>query len=120
MRRAPCGGRRARDGRAGVDAGGPAGGLGAEWGMAGARGPTRRQLVARGQARRRRTGFAIDPVRARRVALWLVSAVGAALVLGVGLPWVAGVARRHPYFAVREVALRHRGELEPDTVRALS
>jgi cell division protein FtsA len=41
-------------------------------------------------------------------------------VLGVGVPWVAEVARHHPYFAVREVALRHRGELEPEAVRALA
>jgi cell division protein FtsQ len=88
--------------------------------MAGARGSTRRQLVARGQTRRRRTGFAIDPALARRVVGWVASAAGAALALGIGLPWVLEVARHHPYFAVREVALRHRGELEPESVRALA
>jgi len=88
--------------------------------MAGARGPTRRQLVARGQARRRRERFAVDPALVRRVAGWVASAASAALVLGVGVPWVAEVAGHHPFFAVREVALRHRGELEPEAVRALA
>jgi len=88
--------------------------------MAGARGPTRRQLVARGHARRRRATFAVDPAVARRVAGWLASACGVAVVLGVGVPWLAELARHHPYFAVREVALRHRGELEPEAVRALA
>ncbi len=88
--------------------------------MAGARGPTRRQLVARGHARRRHASFAVDPAVARRVAGWLAAACGVAVVLGVGVPWVAELARRHSYFAVREVALRHRGELEPEAVRALA
>jgi cell division protein FtsQ len=88
--------------------------------MAGARGPTRRQLVARGHARRRRASFAVDPALARRVAGWLASACAVAVVLGVAVPWIAELARHHPYFALREVALRHRGELEPEAVRALA
>jgi cell division protein FtsQ len=42
------------------------------------------------------------------------------LLLAVAVPWVVGVARRHPYFAVREIAVHHRGQLEPEALRGLA
>ena len=89
--------------------------------MAGARGSARRQLVARGRLRRRRpTARAVDPAVVRRVARWGLSAGATALLLALVLPWVVGATRRHPYFAVREVAVRHRGQLEPEAMRLLA
>ncbi len=51
---------------------------------------------------------------------WALTAVGTMLVVAVLIPWLAGVARRHPYFAIREVAVRHRGHLEPEALRVLA
>jgi hypothetical protein len=35
-------------------------------------------------------------------------------------PWLTRVARTHPYFAVHEVVVRHRGRLDADTIRRLA
>jgi len=51
---------------------------------------------------------------AGRVAAGVV--VAAALV--VGWPWVRDAGRRHPYFAVREIVVRHRGRLADEALRA--
>lgn len=89
--------------------------------MAGARGSARRQLVARGHARRRRPSApAVDPAVVRRFARLGLSVGAAAVVLALVVPWVGGIARRHPYFAVREVTVRHHGQLEPEAIRALA
>ena len=74
--------------------------------MAGARGSARRELVARllGSRNRRRTPrFGEAPRAALAVALPAALAVCA---LAVGWYWAADAARGHPYFAVREVAVR--------------
>jgi cell division protein FtsQ len=46
--------------------------------------------------------------------------IAAGLLLAVLAPWVGRIARTHPYFAVREVAVRHRGQLDAETVRRLA
>lgn len=89
--------------------------------MARARGPARRQLVSR--RRERRTAAprpAVAPALVRRL-------VAAAVVLGVGGlvaalagPHVGRGLAAHPYFAVREVAVRHHGRLADETIRALA
>jgi len=91
--------------------------------MARARGPARRQLVARARKRRRpddESARRIDPVLVRRLvraAIIATSTLVAALVVG---PWCRRVAHTHPYFAVREVAVRHRGRLDADAIRRLA
>ncbi len=92
--------------------------------MAGARGSTDRQLVRRKGGRRRqaRPGprVTIDPARVRLALRWTL---GAAVLAGagfLGLPYAREIARTHPYFAVREVAVRHRGKLGDEALRSLS
>jgi cell division septal protein FtsQ len=71
------------------------------------------------RARRRAAPrWSIDPALGRRALRWVLSGVAAAVLVVVGLPWARGVAREHPYFAVHEVVVRHRGTLLPDEVRA--
>jgi cell division septal protein FtsQ len=90
--------------------------------MAGARGTARRQLVAAGRhKRRRRTDeAAVDPVLVRRLVRWTIVVGSTVLLLAVVAPWVVRVARTHPYFSVHEVAVRHRGELDAETIRRLA
>ena len=89
--------------------------------MAGARGPARRQLVKRDRGNRRRPPSpTADPVVVQRRVRWALTAAGTLLVVAVVIPWLGRVARSHPYFAVREVAVRHRGHLEPEAIRRLA
>jgi cell division protein FtsQ len=88
--------------------------------MAGARSSARRQLVAKGRGRRRAASPAVDPAVVRRAVRWAISAAVSLVLLAVVLPWVVTVARGHAYFAVREVAVRHRGQLEPEALRTLA
>ena len=91
--------------------------------MARARGSARRQLVAKARKRRRRPDDetrALDPALVRRLVRYGI-VVGSTLVVALVLvPWLGRVARTHPYFAVHEVAVRHRGRLDPDTIRRLA
>lgn len=88
--------------------------------MAGARGPARWPLVGRlfGPRNRRR-----DPEqRAQRSPVLPHLLRGAGLVAvvaacAVAWPEVAARARRHPYFQVREIAVRHKGRLTAEAVR---
>src|SRR5438309_987396 len=94
--------------------------MGAERGMAGARGAARRELVARlvlpRRNRRRGTGPGLGALgRALSVALSGALAIGLALA---AWPHVRGAAARHPYFAVREVVVRDHHRLPADEVRA--
>ncbi len=50
-----------------------------------------------------------------RSALRIVAPIA---VLAVAVPPLVAAARRHPYFAVREVVMRHRGRVAPDDLRA--
>ena len=90
--------------------------------MARARGPARRQLVARGRQGRRRAakGPRFDPAVVRRVVRWSVWGGSVVLVVALVGPWGVRIARTHPYFAVREVVVRHVGQLGDDAVRALA
>jgi cell division protein FtsQ len=89
--------------------------------MAGARGQARRQLVARERSRRRRTPpRTADPAVVHRRVRWALTVAGTVLVVAIVIPWLGRVARRHPYFAVREVAVRHRGHLELEAIRTLA
>jgi cell division protein FtsQ len=72
------------------------------------------------RGRRRGTRWSVDVVVVRRVVRWALSGVGLGAGLLVGLPWVREVVHRHPYFAVREVVVRHRGALPPDELRAVA
>lgn len=91
--------------------------------MVGARGPTRRTLVAflrvprnRRRAARERGGLRALLAPARRLVPLAIALV---LVLGVW-PLVRERAARHPYFAVREVTVHSRGHLDPATLRTLT
>jgi cell division protein FtsQ len=90
--------------------------------MARARGSARRQLVARTRNRRRTTpeDRAIDPALVRRLVRLGLPVLGVVLAAGLVAPWARGLARTHPYFAVREVAVVHRGDLDDDAIRRLS
>ena len=88
--------------------------------MAGARGSARRELVGRLLgARNRRRGPRVGPAVRATVAVALPGAV----VLG-GLafawPYAAGAARRHPYFAVREVVVRQTHRVPADEIRRVA
>ncbi len=91
--------------------------------MAGARGPARRQLVARLLgARNRRRDRAVDRGLARAGAA-LRRAAWPAVALAVGIlvwPTVRDGVRRHPYFAVQEVAVRKHGRLTAEAIRTAS
>lgn len=52
-----------------------------------------------------------------RAGAGVASTVVLALVVA---PWLRHVAHTHPYFAVREVAVRHRGRLDADAIRRLA
>ena len=90
--------------------------------MARARGPARRQLVARGRQGRRRAASEprFDPAVVRRVVRWGVWIGGVVLAVVLVGPWCLRIARTHTYFAVREVVVRHVGRLGDDAVRALA
>jgi cell division septal protein FtsQ len=91
--------------------------------MARARGPARRQLVAKGRKRRRRAEVearSLDPAVVRRlVRAGIVAGSTLALVLLVA-PWLRHVAHTHPYFAVKDVSVRHRGRVDPEAIRRLA
>ncbi|MGH7895976.1 MAG: cell division protein FtsQ/DivIB [Candidatus Binatia bacterium] len=77
------------------------------------------------KAGRRRQGrprfrITIDPAQARHALRWALVALGVALALLVGVPLARDVATTHPYFAVREVAVRHHGQLDEGVLRALA
>jgi cell division protein FtsQ len=76
--------------------------------------------VARERRRRRPPSRTIDPAIVRRLVRWGLTAAGTVLVVALVIPWFGRVARRHPYFAVREVAVRHVGHLEPEAIRTLA
>ena len=91
--------------------------------MARARGPARRQLVARGRNRRRRPEGetrAIDPALVRRLVRYGIVAGSTLVAVLLVAPWLRRVAHTHPYFAVQDVAVRHRGRLDAETVRRLA
>ena len=89
--------------------------------MAGARGPARRQLVARGRPTRRRpTAPRFDPAVVRRAVRWAIWAASTGLLLAVVGPWCARIAHTHPYFAVHEVVIRHIGRLDDTAIRGLA
>src|SRR5262249_47218964 len=113
-------GRGARRGREGADGRGPAGGVGAERCMAGARSSARRELVARLVAPRRNRRRGTRPGRGPRRRALSARAPGA-LAVGLALtawPYARDAATRHPYFAVREVVVRDHHRLPADEVRA--
>lgn len=83
--------------------------------MAGARGAARRQLVGRALRRRNRLRREWSWPRVPwRVLAGLVPLVA----LAVAAPRAWQVIRSHPYFAVRDVAIHHRGRLPGDRLRA--
>ena len=69
---------------------------------------------------RPRARVAIDPAWVRRAARAAAVVAALAAALFAGVPLVRRVAHTHPYFAVREVVIRHRGELDEPALRALS
>ncbi len=85
--------------------------------MAGARGAPRRQLVGRARRRNRpRRTWSLPRIPWR--LLWILAPL-AVLALGARPAWQA--LRRHPYFAVRQVVIHHRGRLaRADLQRALA
>jgi hypothetical protein len=83
--------------------------------MAGARGAARRQLVGRALRRRNRLrrewSWPRIPWRAIAVLLAIVA-------VAVTAPRGWRIVRTHPYFAVQEVVVHHRGRLPGDQLRA--
>jgi cell division protein FtsQ len=80
---------------------------------------------ARGSARRKLVGTPDRDPHARRAGLVraLAWGGGGAVVVAATLaavPLVRRVATTHPYFAVREVVVRHRGQLPADAIRAIA
>jgi cell division protein FtsQ len=67
-----------------------------------------------------RIRVSIDPVRLRRLARVVGSAVVLGLVILAAVPLVVRAAHTHPYFAVREIAVRHRGQLDESALRQLT
>lgn len=89
--------------------------------MAGARGAAGRELVRRlrGGQNRRRGSFSVSRLVAPGVGL--LRPAGAVLLVGGLLavwPPLRDAVRRHPYFAVREVTVRHHGRLTDEAIRA--
>lgn len=90
--------------------------------MAGARSSSRRSLVARlfGPKNRRHR----EPAQKARLglavsrALRLLPLVLVPLVAIVAWPTIDATIRRHPYFAVREIAAPSHGRIAPDVLRA--
>jgi hypothetical protein len=76
--------------------------------MAGARGAARRRLVARSLRRRNRARRTWAVPRLPWRVLWVLLPVGA---LGVAGPPILRTLHSHPYFAVSEVVIHHRGRL---------
>jgi len=75
------------------------------------------RLFGRGRNRRRRAASE----RRRLVRRWGALALQGAVTIGVLqwlLPDAVAFAKTHPYFALREVEVRHRGHLPDETVRA--
>ncbi len=72
-----------------------------------------------GARNRRRASVGL---RDRLPEAWVAGRMTAAVVvlatLVVGWPWVREAGRRHPYFAVREIVIRHRGRLADEALRA--
>ena len=83
--------------------------------MAGARGAARRKLVGRRFRRRNRARRIRRLPRVPWKAL-RVLALLAAVVLAT--PPILRAARRHPYFAIRDVIVRHHGRLPAADLRA--
>lgn len=88
--------------------------------MAGARGPARRQLVSRRERRRPTQRLEVESAHARRLLGIGLSVFLGALAVALLAPWLGRVARVHPYFTVREVAVRHHGRLDENAIRALA
>lgn len=92
--------------------------------MAGARGPARRNLVARlaglrKPRNRRRGGGATAGLRSTSAQVLRLLPWAAALTLAIALaPALGRLVRAHPYFAVREIAVHQPGRLAPDVIRA--
>jgi hypothetical protein len=59
-------------------------------------------------------------VLVHRLVRYAIVAGATLIATLVVVPWLGRVARTHPYFAVHEVAVRHRGRLEPETIRRLA
>jgi len=90
--------------------------------MAGARGPARRQLVARvlGPRNRRRPPARVRVApTARQLARLAAGVACAGVVLAAG-PAVVRRFQHHPYFAVREVVVHGTRRLPPDAVRRIA
>jgi hypothetical protein len=81
--------------------------------MAGARGAARRQLVGRSLRRRNRPRRTLPRVPWR--ALWVLAPLAA---LAAAARPVLHSVRSHPYFAVRDVVIHHRGRLPAADLRA--
>jgi hypothetical protein len=88
--------------------------------MAGARGSARRELVGRlFGARNRRRGPRLGPAVRATLAVVLPGAAGLA-GLAFAWPYAAAAARRHPYFAVREVIVRQTHHVPADEIRRVA
>jgi POTRA domain, FtsQ-type len=82
--------------------------------MAGARGAARRQLVGRSLHRRNRVRRTWTLPRVPWRALWVLVPLAG---LWVAAPPIAQAVRTHPYFAVRDVVIHHRGRLPAADLR---
>jgi hypothetical protein len=51
---------------------------------------------------------------------WTVVLGSTVLAVAVVAPWLGQVAHTHPYFSVREVVVRHHGQLDADAIRRLA
>jgi hypothetical protein len=56
----------------------------------------------------------------RRLVRYGIVAGSTLVAVLVLAPWLGRVAHTHPYFAVHEVAVRHRGRLDAETIRRLA
>lgn len=83
--------------------------------MAGARGAARRQLVDRSLRRRNRVRRTWTLLRVPWRALWMLLPLAG---LAAAAPPVLRIVRGHPYFAVRDVVIHHRGRLPAADLRA--
>jgi cell division septal protein FtsQ len=62
----------------------------------------------------------VDPALVRRLVRVGLPLVAGVLGIAIVVPWLVRVGRTHPYFAIREVVVRHRGQIEPETIRTLA
>jgi hypothetical protein len=75
------------------------------------------RLTGARNRRRASVGFR-DWLPEATVAGRVTAGVVVLAVLVVGWPLVRDAGRRHPYFAVREIVIRHRGRLQDEALRA--